>query len=126
MNRIILALAALLSCAGSSPASVVPDPLTTKEPSQLAQLQLAQRDFDRDFRRDRDWDRDWDHRGRDRDWDRDRRWRDRDWDRDRRRYIYVPGRRYDDAPRGWRRYSSRPRDWERLNCILVGPFWFCP
>jgi hypothetical protein len=46
-------------------------------------------------------------------------------DNDRRRF--APGRRYDEAPRGWRRHGHRrPHGWRTRGCILVGPFWFCP
>jgi Ni/Co efflux regulator RcnB len=115
MKRIILAVA--ISFVALPSVSASPAPTGANDTIQLAQLQLVQRDFDRDFRR-----------GRDRDWD-SRRRRDRDWDWDRRRgprYDFIPGGRYREAPRGWRRYSSRPRNWRNLNCVLVGPFWFCP
>jgi hypothetical protein len=44
---------------------------------------------------------------------------------DRRRF--TPGRRYDNAPPGWRRHGNRrPGDWRTRGCILAGPIWFCP
>jgi hypothetical protein len=39
---------------------------------------------------------------------------------------YVPGRRYNSAPHGWRRYGARPGDWRMRGCVMVGPMWFCP
>lgn len=39
---------------------------------------------------------------------------------------YVPGRRYNSAPPGWRRYGARPGDWRRRGCVMAGPIWFCP
>jgi Ni/Co efflux regulator RcnB len=44
---------------------------------------------------------------------------------DRRRF--TPGRRYDNAPPGWRRHGNRrPGDWRTRGCIMAGPIWFCP
>ena len=97
MMKLILS-AAIVSLAAMSAASAQPPLASISGATQSDVIQVQRRDRDRDARGGRDDDR-----------------------------KFTPGRRYRDAPPGWRRHGHRrPGDWRTRGCIMAGPLWFCP